>query len=69
MQAWILVLATLVQGAGGPHVEVDAQATSNGNAFPTLNACQVSLLDWEHKMAAAGMNKNWYRLKCMKVFK
>lgn len=50
-------------------MEVIAQATTNGYAFPTLNSCQVSLLDWEHKMAARGINKNWYALSCIKVFK
>jgi hypothetical protein len=69
MNAWILVLATLVQGGGGSHVEVIAQATTNGHAFPTLNSCQVSLLDWEHKMTADDMNKNSYAFSCIKVFK
>lgn len=69
MNAWILVLAVQVQGGGGSHVEVSAQATTNGYAFATLEACQVSLLDWEHKMAADGVNKNWYALSCIKVFK
>jgi hypothetical protein len=50
-------------------VEVSAQATMNGHAFPTLNSCQVSLLDWEHKMTADGMNKNSYAFSCIKVFK
>jgi hypothetical protein len=69
MKAWILVIATQVQGGGGNHVELIAQATTNGHAFPTLDACQVSLLDWEHKMSADGINKNSYALSCIKTFK
>jgi hypothetical protein len=69
MKAWILVLATQVQGGGGSHVELIAQATTNGHAFPTLDACQVSLLGWEHKMSGEGVNKNWYALSCIQAFK
>jgi hypothetical protein len=69
MNAWVLVVGTLVQGGGGTHVEVIPQATTNGHAFPTLNSCQVKLLEWEHKMSADGVNKNWYVLSCVNVFK
>jgi hypothetical protein len=69
MNAWILVLASQVQGGGGSHVELIAQETTNGHAFPTLNACQVGLLGWEHKMAAEGINRNSYALSCIKAFK
>jgi hypothetical protein len=61
MHAWMLVSATLVAGGGTSHVEVDAVT------FPTLNACQVKLLDMEHWSAAQNINKNWYPLKCIEV--
>jgi hypothetical protein len=67
--AWILVVGAQVHAGGGTHVELIAQATTNGHAFPTLNACQVSLLDWEHKMSVDGLNKNAYALSCIKAFK
>jgi hypothetical protein len=66
-QAWILVLA--LEGAGGSHLELGAQATTNGHAFLTLASCQATQAEREHNMTAQGIPVSAYGISCIQVFK